>query len=194
MGRIKSALEIALERTSDIQTGKSSINHYDAKQRGKKFANEYLEDSEKNITDFINQCPAEQCQSLKRGLFEIFISQINLPVSQADEKRIANAGKGLAAVINNSRFNAMFKHLRQILSQYMEEASQYEELLKKQYAPKLRQKEEELSRRLGRQLRIDPFQDPEFIAFFNQNINALKANYQNAINEFREETQRFFEE
>jgi hypothetical protein len=193
MGRIKSALEIALERTSEVKSDKTSINQFEAKQRGKKFANEYLEEGEKNIADFIKLCPAEQRDSLKQGLFETLLSQICLPSSKADEKRIENAGKGLCAVINNNRFAALFKHLTQILSQYLEEASQYEELLKRQYAPKLKQKEEELSRRLGRQVRIDPFQDPEFIAFYNQNFNALKASYQNAVDQFREEARQFYD-
>ena len=193
MGRIKSALEIALERTSEVKSDKSSINQYEAKLRGKKFANEYLEDSEKNIADFIKQCPAEQLDSLKQGLFDALISQVNLPSTQADQKRIDNAGKGLAAIINNNRFNTFFKQLSQVLSQYLEEIAQYGELMKRQYAPKLRQKEEELSRRMGREIRIDPFQDPEFAAFYSQNANALKANYQGAIDQFRDEARRFFE-
>ena len=191
MGRIKSALEIALERTSEVKSDKTSITQFEAKQRGKKFANEYLETEGKNIADYIKQCPAEQRSSLQQGLFETLLSQITLPASQADQERIDNAGKGLAVVINNSRFSALFKQLAQVLSQYIEETAQLEELLKRQYAPKLKQKEEELARRLGRQVRIDPFQDPEFIAFYNQNINALKANYQSAIDHFREEARRF---
>jgi hypothetical protein len=190
MGRIKSALEIALERTSEVKSDKASINQFEAKQRGKKFANEFLEESGKSIADFIKQCPAEQRDSLRQGLFETLLSQICLPASKSDAKRIENAGKGLTAVITTSRFAALFKHLTQILSQYLEETTQYEELLKRQYAPKLKQKEDELSRRLGRQVRIDPFQDPEFIAFYNQNLNALKANYQAAVDQFREEARR----
>ncbi|MCL2270275.1 MAG: hypothetical protein FWC24_02920, partial [Treponema sp.] len=58
---------------------------------------------------------------------------------------------------------------------------------RQQYAPKLRQKEEEISRRMGREVRLDPFQDPEFVAFYNQNLNALKANYQAIVDQVRNE-------
>ena len=192
MGRIKSALEIALERTSEVKSDKASIDQYDAKQRGKKIANEYLENSEKNIADLIKQNPPEQRDNFKQGLFDALISQIFLPVSQEDKKRVETAGKGLAVIINNSRFTTLLKQLTQILTQYMDETAQYEEAIKRQYAPKLRQKEEELSRRIGREVHIDPFQDPEFVTFYNQNMNSLKTNYQAAIEQFRQEARNLF--
>ena len=97
-----------------------------------------------------------------------------------------SAAKGIQLILNESRFNNMAKQLSQALRQYMNEAAQYEEAIKRQYGPRLRQKEEELSRRLGRQVQLDPFQDPEFLSFFNQNMNALKEKYQGAINQVRE--------
>jgi len=81
-----------------------------------------------------------------------------------------------------------------LFAQYIKEASQYEQMINQQYAPKLRQKEEELSRRLGREVHIDPFQDPEFVAFYNQHINALKGNYEPVVAQAREEAKRMFNE
>jgi hypothetical protein len=193
MGRIKSALEIALERTEGVKSDKASIDQFEAKQRGKKIANAFLEDGTQSIDEVIKAAPAGERQSLKQGIFDVLISQIALPVTKEDQKRIEAAGKGLQPVINNSRFAALCKQLSQALSQYLSEAAQYDQAIRQQYGPKLRQKEEELSRRMGREVRIDPFQDPEFIAFYNQNMNALKGNYQAAVDQVREEAQRLFE-
>ena len=79
------------------------------------------------------------------------------------------------------------------MNQFLDEAAQYEEAIKRQYAPKLRQKEEEIARRLGRQVKLDPFQDPEFVQFFNQHMNSLKANYQSVLDEARTEAVKLFE-
>jgi hypothetical protein len=193
MGRIKSALEIALERTESVKSDKTSIDLYDAKQRGKKLANEFLANPDINLAEEFKKTPKDQAGSLKQGLFDVLVSQITLPSAAEDAKRIEAAGKGLQAVINNSRFAALYKQLVQAVSQYLDQAAQYEEAIKRQYAPKLRQKEEELSRRMGREVRLDPFQDPEFIAFFNQNINALRGTYQAAIDQVKEEAVRLFE-
>jgi hypothetical protein len=194
MGRIKSALEIALERTESVKGDKDSIGQFEAKQQGKKIANEFLADPSRGIEEALKKAPKEQRESLKQGIFEVLSSQITLPLNKDDEKRIQAAGKGLGAVIADNRFSARYKQFVQMISRYLDEADQYEKAILHQYEPKLRQKEEELARRYGRQVRIDPFQDPEFVAFYNQNMNALKSNYQGMVDQIREEARQFFED
>ena len=191
MGVIKTALEIALERTEAVKSDKSTIDQFEAKQRGKKLANAYLA-GEADLADEIKKTDSNQRESLKQGVFDVLVSQIVLPAAKEDEKRIENVGKGLSAVINNSRFTAIYKQLTQLFSQYLQEAAHYEQAIRQQYAPKLRQKEEELSRRIGREVHIDPFQDPEFAAFYNQHMNALKGNYQTLIDQAKEEARQMF--
>jgi hypothetical protein len=193
MGRIKSALEIALERTESVKTDKASIGLYEARQEGKRLANAFLADSSKNLEDELKKHPKDQWESLKQGIFDVLAPQISLPASAEDMRRIEAVGKGLRVLISDSRFAAMFKQLIQVLSRYLDESAQYEQIMRQQYAPKLRQKEEELSRRVGREVRIDPFQDPEFVAIYNQNFNALKANYQAAVDQVREEANKMRE-
>ncbi len=192
MGIIKTALEIALEKTEDVKSGRSNIDQYEAKQRGKKLANAFLA-GEKDLTEEIKNTPSEQQGSLKQGVFDVLISQINMPAVKEDEKRIELAGKGLQTIINNKQFNILFQQFMQILSRYLQETSQYEQAIRQQYAPKLRHKEEELTRRLGREVHIDPLQDPEFIAFYNQHINALKGNYEPVVKQVKEEARSLFD-
>ena len=194
MGKIKSALEIALERTESVKSDKGSIGQFEAKQKGKKLANDFLGGAVKSLEEEIKKSAADEQASLKQGIFDVLLSQLTLPMAKDDLKRIEKAAQGLHAVIGGKRFGEVAKQLAQVLSQYLNEAGQYEEAVKRQYAPKLRQKEEELSRRFGRPVKLDPFQDPEFVAFFNQNINALKANYQAATDQAREEALRLFSE
>jgi hypothetical protein len=192
MGRIKSALEIALERTGSVKSDKSSIGQFEARQQGKKAANRFLDEELKSLEEELKKAPKNEQPSLKQGIFDVLVSQIALPAAGEDLKRIENACKGLLAVIGDSRFSGVLKQFSQLLTQYLDETAQYEEALKRQYAPKLRQKEEELSRRIGRQVQLDPFQDPEFTAFYNQNMNQLKASYQAAADQVRAEAERLF--
>ena len=193
MGKIKSALEIALERTESVKSDRNSIGLFEAKQKGKKLANEYLEGAVKSLEEEIKKVSKDEQVNLKQGIFDILISQITLPAIKEELQRIESAARGLNAIIGSRQFGEIVKQLGQILNQYLDEAANYEEAIKKQYALKLRQKEEELSRRMGRQVKLDPFQDPEFIAFFNQNMNTLKENYQAAVDQVREEAVRLFE-
>jgi len=193
MGVIKTALEIALEKTEKVKGDKSGIGQFEVKKRGKKLANDFLE-GEVDLAAEIKKTPARDRESLKQGIFDVLVAQIALPTAKDDEKRLEKLGKGLSAVINKGEFNDMYKQLTALFAQYIKEASQYEQMINQQYAPKLRQKEEELSRRFGREVRIDPFQDPEFVAFYNQNIKALRGNYETVVEQAREEAKRMFTE
>jgi len=198
MGQIKTALEIALERTEEVKGDKTSIGRFEAKQQGKKIANAFLA-GELDITEELKKAPSTDRESLKQGIFSVLVTQITLPSTREGEnsssdpfKKMEKLGKGFAAVIKTNEFSAMFKQLMQLFSQYLQEASQYEHMLKQQYAPKLRQKEEELSRRLGRDIHIDISQDPEFTAFYNQHMSALKGNYESIVEKAKEEARRMF--
>ena len=192
MGRIKSALEIALERTESVKSDKSSIDQFEAKQQGKRLANEFLEGVKTNLGEEIKKFPPEQQDSLKQGVFDVFLSQINLPALKEDLKRLDTLGKGLQAVIGEPRFAARYKQFVGAMGQYLNEAGQYEEAIRRQYAPKLQQKEEELSRRLGQRIALDPFQDPEFVAFYNQNMGVLRGNYEAVAEEVKEQAIQAF--
>ena len=191
MGVIKTALEIALEKTQNVKSDRSSINLYEAKQKGIKIANAFLS-GETDIAEELKKTSPEDRESVKKGIFDVLITQIALPDGKENEEKMAKLGKGFSALIKSNEFNAMFKQLLQIFSQYIEESAHYRQMIEQQYAPKLRQKEEELSRRFGREVRIDPMQDPEYIAFFNQHMSALKANYEPVVEQAREETRRMF--
>jgi hypothetical protein len=193
MGRIKSALEIALERTESVKTDKASVGLFEAKQQGKRLANAFLEDQSKSLEDELKKYPKDLQESLKQGIYDVLIPQITLPVTADDMPRIEAVGKGLRILLGGhaaSSFATMYKQLVQVLSRYLDEVAHYDQAIRQQYAPKLRQKEEELSRRLGREVRLDPFQDPEFVTFYNQNLNALKANYQVVVDQVRDEAQK----
>ena len=199
MGVIKTALEIALEKTESVKSDKTSIELFETRQRGKKLAGCYLSQAESvNLEQEIKNAPDSQKESLKQGIFDILVSKIALPSAgssgKEDEKLIEAIGNGLKTVIDNKQFLILYKQLIQVFSQYLQEASNYEQAIHQQYAPKLRQKEEELSRRFGREVRIDPMQDPEFAAVLNQHMNALKGNYEGIIDEAKKQIRLMFSE
>ena len=194
MGRIKSALEIALERTETVKTDKDGIGRFEAKQQGKRIANAFLADPSKSLEDELKNTPKEKQESLQQGIFDTLIPQITLPASADDVPRIEAVGKGLNFLLKDRQFAKLYEQFIQLLSRYLDEITHYDQAIRAQYAPRLRQKEEELSRRMGREIRIDPFQDPEFAAFYNQNINALKENYQAATEQIRENAVKIWNE
>jgi hypothetical protein len=196
MGKIKTALEIALERTESIKSDKVAIEQFEAKQTGKRLANSFLENPEKNakaLEDAIKNASKEQRTSLKEGMFEALLSRITLPAEKEDKAHLHAIGKGLQAILKNNHFHGLYHQTLDVLSRYLEENAQYEDAVKRQYEPRLRKKEAELSKRYGQSVKLDPFQDPEFVAFYKQNMDAFKSNYQVVVDETRKEAMKAFE-
>jgi hypothetical protein len=191
MGRIKSALELALERTESVKGDKTVVEQFEAKQRGKKLAGQFLEGGSVALDDEIKKESASMREALREGIFDILTARINLPVTKDDIKKIEALGKGLQSIIADRGFAAFFKQYVAAASRYLDEAAGYDEAIKRQYAPKLRQKEEDLAQRLGQAIKLDPFQDPEFVAFYNQNMSALKANYEDLAAQVREQVSSY---
>ena len=192
MGVIKTALEIALEKTESVKSDKSSIDQYEMNQKGKKLANTFLS-GDVNLQAELKKLPKEQKNSLKQGIFDVLVTQIALPDGNEGQSRLEKACQGLAEVIDKNEFSAIYRQFLQITGQYLQEAAQYEQAIRQQYAPKLKQKEDELSRRLGREVRIDPLQDPDFIAFYNQHMTALRGNYEGIVEQIKAEARRLFQ-
>lgn len=186
MGRIKSALELALERTESVSGGKESLERREARLEGKRIAGAFLDDPEKHpIAPRLDAVSRERLAEVRRGAFDVLVAQVNLPANDADITRLKNIGRGLSDVIRSPQFDQLFGQLDQAMAAYLDETAQYDAALRKQYLPKLRQKEEELSRRTGRQVSLDPMQDPEFVAFYNQYMSQVRDRYQQAIDQVR---------
>lgn len=194
MARIKSALELALEKTESVKSDRESIALFEYKQEGKRIAGAFLETlSEKDLESDIKKLPKDKVQSVRKGILDVLLSQINLPAVPEDIAKLESIGKGLQIVLANKTFSNMFNQLMQAFQQYLGELEQYDQAIRRQYAPKLRQKEEELSRRMGRPVQLDPFQDPEFVAFYNQHITSLKDQYQNLVDQVRDQAASLLE-
>lgn len=194
MARIKSALELALERTESVKSDKESVELFELKQEGKKIAGAFLENpGEKNLEELMKKYPKEKQEALRQGMFDVLVSQIRLPATREDLAKQEAVGKAIQFLVNDRRFGQLFGQLVQAFERYLGEVEQFDQAIRRQYAPKLRQKEEELSRRFGRAIQLDPFQDPEFVNFYNQNMNALKDRYEQAIGQVREQATLLFE-
>jgi len=188
MAMIKSALEIALERTKDLKADPKALAATEARQEGKRLAGEYLADpAEIDFPARFSSISKDKKEYAREGAFEVFVSRIQLPISA-----VANPDADLAPlsagikVLNTTpfgekRIQATFDQLGGFLKQYLEDAKRVEEAIRKQYAPRLKQKEQEMSARMGRPVRIDPMQDPDFAAFYKQNVGQMRDQYQDAL-------------
>jgi hypothetical protein len=200
---IKSALEIALERSKDIKIDEASLEANALRIEGKKAAGRYLEDPESgDLAAKLAQYPKEKRAAVREGAFEILASQIQLPTNDAsmDKLELLSAGfsaiaslssggilAGVGSAVADKRVQALFQQLAGFFKQYLDDMKNVEQAIRKQWGPKIREKERQMAARMGQDVRIDPMSDPEFAAFYKQNVSAARAQYQGALDKAKED-------
>jgi len=205
---IKSALEIALERTKDLTVDEAALEERSLRQEGKRAAGRYLEDPEQSdLAAVLASYPKEKRKMAREGMFESLIAQLQLPTSDASVQSLAALGKAFSALAANPSANgllggvggamvekrvaALFQQLDGFFRQYLEDMKNVEQVIRKQWAPKIREKERQMAARMGQDVRIDPMTDPDFAAFYKQNVGAVRQQYLDALEKAKADLAQF---
>lgn len=203
MALIKSALEIALERSKDIAVDEAALEAKALRTEGKMAAGRYLEDPETGrLDEKLAKYPKEKRAPVRDGMFEVLAAQLQLPVNEgsADKLESLAAGfsslaagsaagilAGVGSAVADKRVQALFQQLAGFFKQYLEDMKNVEQAIRKQWGPKLREKERQMAARMGQDVRLDPMSDPEFAAFYKQNVSAARAQYQAALDKAKDD-------
>jgi hypothetical protein len=203
MAMIRSALEIALERSKDIKVDEAALEANELRAEGKKAAGRFLDDPESaGLAEALSKHPKEKRAAARAGAFDVLSSQLQLPSNEAALDKIetlsagfsaiaASSGSGLlggvGSAVADKRVQALFQQLAGFFKQYLDDMKNVEQAIRKQWAPKLREKERQMASRMGQNVRIDPMSDPEFAAFYKQNVSAVREQYQAALDKAKED-------
>ncbi len=198
MAMIKSALELALERTKDLEVDEAALEARNLRQEGKKAAGRYLEDPAANeLGAALSPFPKDKRKLVREGMFETLAAQLQLPTNELALESFQALAKGFLALaaapagngllggvggaVAEKRATALLQQLEGFLKQYLDDMKNVEQAIRKQWAPKLREKERQLAQRMGQDVRLDPMTDPEFAAFYKQNVSAVRQQYIDAL-------------
>ncbi len=199
MGEIKSALELALEKTADIQSDKTKLHQHDALQKGKRLASKFLypepdsEEAPVNLKEALREVNKEDVKTVRQGIVDVILSNLTLPHDELNEELLDRAAEGLDFLLNNKKqVSYIFKQLKEFLNQYLQNKEQVRENLEQQFAPRLRQKEEALQQKFGAAVELDPASDPEFAEYLKQNYAELDKQYQDALNQMKEQLKQMY--
>ncbi len=194
MAFIKSALEIALERTKDVKSDPKTVKKDELLKAGRKLASEYLFTLNFDITKMktrINQYKGEDRATFLNGIIKTFIANINLPKNNLYEDMLNKISDGLGELSSNKKDTVkMIDQIKQFYVQYLESKEQLIEAIKQQYAPRLMQKQKELAEKYGQDVNIPPEQDPEFMEILRSNIQKLETQYHESLAGAKEELRK----
>ena len=195
MGEIKSALELALERTAEVKGDKSKIELHEARQAGMKLAGKFMDDPSVDLKREIKNVDRAQQTGVREGCFQVLLSHLALPSQDAELGRLDKVAKGLEQLISDRRIVAdLMGQVTQLLQQYVDTKGRLIESLRQQFEPRMRQKEAQIAQQTGRSVKIDPSNDPEFAQALSANMDRLRSQYAEVIKQAKEQLQELFAE
>ena len=190
---IKSSLEIALERTKDVKADRENLQASGFVTAGKKLVSQYLNDPEFSLARKVREHVGKERQWLSQGVFDALTSNLALPSDEYGLKRNRRAMEGFSAILRDQRrLRIMGQQLEQFFAEYFQERQQLKQNVDRQYAPRLQQKEEEMARRTGNRVRIDPATDPEYVQLMRQQMALLEDRYGNVLQQVKQELSSMF--
>ncbi|MBF9018338.1 MULTISPECIES: DUF6657 family protein [unclassified Oceanispirochaeta] len=192
MGKIKSALELALEKTADLKTDKKAVKKNMMNREGKVSVSTFLENPKKS--EFIDKMKFYKDEELgwfKNGAMDTILANITLPRLESDSNKLIPLNAALAIVSGDKEeTDSMFEQLKQLFSQYLSNLDQLEASMKQQYEPQLRQKEQQLSQQSGQEVHLTPEQDPEFLKVLSEQISRMDQQYQDVLKQAKDQIRK----
>lgn len=186
MGEIKSALELALEKTADIKSDKEGAELREWSNKGKKAAGEFMDTGDASaLAESIAKAKGNANKAASEGAITNLIAALRLPHAEADIDRVHKIGAGLDALLPGSGMTELFGQVATLFGQYLADRERTEKGLEQQFMPRLKAKQQELAKRYGQNVPLDPRQDAEYMNALSRALRGLEQQYDGVIAEVR---------
>jgi len=191
MAIIKSAWELALEKTEALQVDPVKIKHDLKVKEGRQLAATFLNDidaTKEGTEKQFAQYAGEDKLLVKEGMALTLLSNLSLPRSAAFKDGFAKVVQlGLIVAEGNEQAGELISQLEGFFSQYLENQDELVERMKQQFAPHLEQKQAQLRQQYGPNFTLRPEQDPEFMKLLDKQLAQLDEQYTNILSQAKEQ-------
>ncbi len=196
MSKIKTALELALERTGDVKIDKEAIRRNEVVNKGKSLVGQFLNDPEDiDLEKQWQEIDKKEATWLREGMLDILLSNLTLPRYETDILRSQTISKGLQALTKSrsakKNIDDIMNQCQNLFKQYQENVNNLEENLRLQWEPLMRRKEEMLRQQTGQSIKLSPEQDPVFAKSLSEHLAELDAQYNEVLHKGKMEIRRY---
>ncbi len=195
MGQIKSAWELALERTKDIEADKGGLEEREQKEAGMRLFAWLEAGNEEKVTEFLKDSSGEKRRNALSGFMEILLSRISLPSSELSLDGVPVIAKALDVLFpGQEAVRGIPEQIRQFYESYLADRNRLVEALSERFKPMLREKEQQLAQQTGQRVTLRPEMDPEFNKALQANLDKMNEQYSQVIDKVREELRQKFKD
>ena len=187
MAIIKSALELALERTKDIEIDKEGLEIQKFRETGMKLVARAESEPDLDIKAELARYKDKELAWLREGMRTVIVSYLGLPSGQDSIDRLDRIVPLMSLVASKPReMEKLVQEMVTFLSQYIQQKDQLIQAVRQQLEASLRQKEDALFQQTGRRQRLTIESDPEFAKYLTMNLDKLQKQYTAALEPIRE--------
>lgn len=195
MSRIKSAWEIALEKTDGMEIDQEKIRHNSTIDKIRRIAGTYITGEEENPDSLKNKLKEFSPSILKEALKQTVLNSMVLPQDDSglDEKR-----EKIAAIITlafpDGEIAKLYNEIEAHLMQYPKHKDELVKKLKEQIEPMLREKEDQMREKYGQSVHLTIENDKEAMEMVKSYIDRLNQQYQQVLDEGKAEMKKKLDE
>lgn len=193
MSKIRSAWEIALEKTQAIEVDEEKIEFEEDVKKARATAGAYV-NNERDDFDEVKQSlkAIKREQAMREGVKKIVMQNLTLPSEEVLTDKYERV-QSLALLIakDTEAVSSLTDQLIQFLKQYPLHAQQLIDQLKAQYAPMLQQKAEQLKTQYGQEVNLRPEDDKDFVKLAQTQLERLQSQYTKSLEGAKEELEAY---
>ncbi len=183
MGKIRSAWEIALERTENIQVDREKLRLDEDIKKARMAAGAFLNDEEnkgESLKDDLDKIGNEK--AVREGVKLTVIQNLTLP----QDTVLTDRYERLTALVSliageSSQAVALMAQITGFCKQYPEHRKQLIDQLKEQFAPMAEQKASQLRAQYGQDVPVSLENDPEFLKIAQTQLDRLSKQYNETL-------------
>lgn len=196
MAKIKSAVELALEKTADLKVDREALRKNECTRNAKTALGKILSGENKNESwdEFISGLDAKQKEWASQASGEILLANFTLPRINDDLQRFSIL-QSLITLMHphmEDQLKPLFEQASGLFQQYLDSKDQVRQDLMNQVEMQLRRKEEMLEQQTGRPVQLSPQDDPEIMKLVTEQLQNFDNQYKNVLEQMKEELRKLF--
>jgi len=190
MSKIKSALELALEKTENITIDKEALQKKEMENMGKRLASSIIKGEKVNLEKELKE--TESPDPLRKGLLETLMSYIRFTDTELQKNNLKKVENCFITVgENKNELETLFEHLTQFSEKRIEDMTNLLKALEQQYAPTLDQKKQKLAQQTGRAVDLNALDDPDFQKLYSEHREQLSAQYDQVMAQIKDQFKEY---
>jgi hypothetical protein len=182
--RIKTALEIAMERAQRIKISPEGLEKQRYIEEGKKLASKYLKSNDFDLESILNTYKGKAKNWVKEGAQFIFRMKLTLPRTKQIKMENERAMKGMVILQEDKKKAKNLSHkIEMLFNSYERERKLLYERVKAEFEAGIEEAKEALE---GLGLRVEVENQPQFQKKWSQILGELELKYQGMLKGYLE--------